>query len=279
MRKVIVTVATTGGFHGKDANPNLPEQPHEIAESAYACYNEGAAIAHIHARDKSGKSTGEVEVFRDIKSRVRAKCNIIIAFSTGGGPGLTVEQRLQSAMADPEICSLNMGSLVRYDGTIWQNTPSQLEKWATILKQRGIKPELEVYSHTMFQEIESLVSKGLVEKPYFINLVLGMMGRQGVLSATQKNLLSLIEYLPEECVFNVTAVGKMQLELTTLGLLMGGNLRVGLEDNIYYSKGVLATNEQLVARSVRVIKELGLDVATPEEARQMLGLPMVAKGV
>ena len=279
MRKVIVTVATTGGFHGKDANPNLPEQPHEIAESAYACYNEGAAIAHIHARDKSGKSTGEIEVFRDIKNRVRANCNIIIAFSTGGGPGLTVEQRLQSAMADPEICSLNMGSLVRYDGTIWQNTPSQLEKWATILKERGIKPELEVYSHTMFQEIESLVSKGLVEKPYFINLVLGMMGRQGVLSATQKNLLSLIEYLPEECVFNVTAVGKMQLELTTLGLLMGGNLRVGLEDNIYYSKGVLATNEQLVARSVRVIKELGFDVATPEEARQMLGLPMVAKGV
>jgi 3-keto-5-aminohexanoate cleavage enzyme len=279
MRKVIVTVATTGGFHGKEANPNLPEQPNEIAESAYACYNEGAAIAHIHARDKSGKSTGEVEVFHDIKKRVRAKCNIIIAFSTGGGPGLTVEQRLQSAMADPEICSLNMGSLVRYDGTVWQNTPSQLEKWATILKERGIKPELEVYSHTMFQEIESLVSKGLVEKPYFINLVLGMMGRQGVLSATQKNLLSLIEYLPEECIFNVTAVGKMQLELTTLGLLMGGNLRVGLEDNIYYSKGVLATNEQLVARSVRIIKELGFDVATPEEARQILGLRMVTKDV
>ena len=272
MRKVIVTVATTGGFHGKDANPNLPEQPHEIAESAYACYNAGAAIAHIHARDKNGKSTGDTEIFREIKRSVRDKCDIIIAFSTGGGPGLTVEERLQSAMADPEISSLNMGSLVRYDGTVWQNTPSQLEKWATILKERGIKPELEVYTHTMFQEIENLISKGLVEKPYFINLVLGMMGRQGVLSATKRNLLSLIDFLPQECIFNVTVIGRMQLELTTLGFLMGGNLRVGLEDNIYYSKGVLATNEQLVARSVRMIRELGYEVATPDEARQMLGL-------
>ena len=272
MRKVIVTVATTGGFHGKDANPNLPEQPPEIAESTYACYNAGAAIAHIHARDKNGKSTGDTEIFREIKRRVRDKCDIIIAFSTGGGPGLTVEERLQSAMADPEISSLNMGSLVRYDGTVWQNTPSQLEKWATILKERGIKPELEVYTHTMFQEIENLISKGLVEKPYFINLVLGMMGRQGVLSATKRNLLSLIDFLPQECIFNVTVIGRMQLELTTLGFLMGGNLRVGLEDNIYYSKGVLANNEQLVARSVRMIRELGYEVATPEEARQMLGL-------
>jgi 3-keto-5-aminohexanoate cleavage enzyme len=275
MRKVIVTVATTGGFHGKDANPNLPEQPHEIADSAYACNNAGAAIAHIHARDKNGKSTGDTEIFREIKRRVRDKCSIIIAFSTGGGPGLTVEERLQSAMADPEISSLNMGSLVRYDGTVWQNTPSQLEKWASILKDRGIKPELEVYTHTMYQEIENLVSKRLVEKPYFINLVLGMMGRQGVLSATHKNLLSLIDFLPKESIFNVTIVGRMQAELTTLGLLMGGNLRVGLEDNIYYSKGVLATNEQLVARSVRIIRELGFEVATPDEARQMLGLKKI----
>ena len=272
MRKVIITVATTGGFHGKEANPNLPEQPNEIAECAYACYNEGASIVHIHARDKAGKNTGDVEIFRDVKNRVREKCNVLISFSTGGGPGLTVEDRIQSAMADPDMCSLNMGSMVRFDGTVWLNTPSQLEKWATIIKERGIKPELEIYSHTMFDQVEDLKAKGLVEAPYFINLVLGMMGRQGALSATKKNLLSLIDFLPKDCVFNVTAVGRMQLELTTLGLLMGGNLRVGLEDNVYYSKGVLATNEQLVARSARMIKELGFEVATPEDARQMLGI-------
>lgn len=276
MRKVIVTVALTGGFHGKEVNPNLPEQPDEIARDAYTCYNEGAAIAHIHARDKEGKTTGDAEVFREIKKRVRDMCDIILSFSTGGGPGLTVEQRIQSAMADPDLCSLNMGSLVRLDGSVWQNTPSQLENWAALLKQRGIKPELEVYSHTMFQEVENLKTKGLIEEPYFINLVLGMMGRQGTLSATKKNLLSLIDFLPQECVFNVTTVGKMQLELTTLGLLMRGNIRVGLEDNVYYSKGVLATNEQLVSRSVKIIRELGFEVATTEEAREMLGLPRIS---
>ncbi len=271
MRKVIITVALSGGLHGKEANPNLPEQPDEIAESAYACYKEGATIAHIHARDKSGKPTGDAEVFREIKKRVRDKCDIILSFSTGGTPGFTPEERIQSAFADPEICSLNTGSLVRHDGSVWVNTPSQLEKWATLLKERGIKPELEVYSHTMFEDVENLIKKDLVEKPYFINLVLGMK-RQGALSATIKNLLSLIDYLPQECILNVTAIGRMQLHLITLGLLLGSNVRVGLEDNIYYSKGVLATNEQLVARSARIIKEFGFEVATSEEARKILGL-------
>lgn len=275
MRKVIVTVALTGGNHGKDVNPNLPEQPDEIAQSAYACYKGGASVAHLHARDRSGKPSGDVEIFGEIKRRIREKCDIILSFSTGGGPSLTPEQRIQAAQADPEICSLNMGSLIREDGSVWMNPTNQIEQWATILKERGIKPELEVYSQTMFADVENLIAKGLIEKPYFINLVLGMR-RQGALRATTKNLLSLIEFLPVECVLNVTAIGKMQLPLTTLGLLMGANLRVGLEDNIYYSKGVLATNEQLVARSVRIVRELGFEVATTDEARQMLGVKKIA---
>lgn len=275
MRKVIVTVALTGGNHGKDVNPNLPEQPDEIAQSAYACYKAGASVAHLHARDREGKPSGDVEIFSEIKRRIREKCDIVLSFSTGGGPNLTPEQRIRAAQADPEICSLNMGSLIRADGSVWMNPTDQLEQWATILKERGIKPELEVYSQTMFADVENLIAKGLIEKPYFINLVLGMK-RQGALYATPKNLLSLIEFLPVECVLNVTAIGKMQLPLTTLGLLMGANLRVGLEDNIYYSKDVLATNEQLVARSVRIVRELGFEVATTDEARQMLGVKKIA---
>jgi 3-keto-5-aminohexanoate cleavage enzyme len=274
MRKVVITVALTGGFQGKDVNPNLPEQPDEISKSAYACYNEGAAIAHIHARDKNGKPTGNAEIFRDIKRRIRSMCNIIIAFSTGGGMGFTNEQRIESALADPEISSLNMGTLVRPTGFVWLNNPNLLEEWATLMKNRGIKPELEVYSHSMFEDVHNLISKGLIDNPCFVNLVLGMR-RQGALSANPKNLLSLIDFLPEGSFFNVTAIGAMQLPLTTIGLLMGGNVRVGLEDNIYYSKGVLATNEQLVARSVRIVRELGLEVATPSEARQILGLKPV----
>jgi 3-keto-5-aminohexanoate cleavage enzyme len=274
MKKVIITVAVTGGFHGKEANPNLPEQPDEISESVYACYNEGAAIAHIHARDKNGKPTGDVEIFREIKKRIRNKCDIILAFTTGGGKDLSNEERIQSALANPDMCSLNMGTLVRPTGWVWSNPPNLLEEWAAILRQRGIKPEMEVYSHSMLEDVENLVTKGLVEKPYLINFVMGMK-RQGALSATVKNLLSLIDFLPQDSVFNVTAIGQMQLPLTTLGVLMGGNVRVGLEDNIYYSKGVLATNEQLVARSARIIRELGFEVATAEEAREILGLQKI----
>lgn len=271
MRKVMITVALSGGFHGKEANPNVPEQPDEICESACACYNEGASIAHIHARDKDGKSTGNVEIFREIKDKIRSHCNIVIAFSTGGSPGATKEERIQSAFADPEMSSLNMGTLVRPSGYTWLNNPDLLEEWASIFKTRGIKPELEVYSHSMLEDVNNLITKGLVEKPYFINLVLGMK-RQGALPATPKTLLSLIDFLPQDSIFNVTAIGAAQLPLTTLGLLMGGNVRVGLEDNIYYSKGVFATNEKLVARSVRIVRELGLEVATPDEARQILGV-------
>jgi 3-keto-5-aminohexanoate cleavage enzyme len=277
MRKVIITAALTGGQHGKEANPNLPEQPNEIAESAFECCKAGASIAHIHARDKNGKPTADVNIYREIKKLVREKCDIIIGFSTGGGPHLSNEARIQSALADPEMCSLNMGTLVRpgwKEKSVFLNPPELLEEWASILKQRGIKAELEVYNHSMFVDVENVIQKGLIEKPYFINIVLGMK-RQGTLPTTNKALLSMIDFLPQDCVFNVTVVGKMQLPLTSLGLLMGGNLRVGLEDNVYYSKGVLGTNRQLVERSARIINELGFEVATPKEARQILGLPAI----
>jgi 3-keto-5-aminohexanoate cleavage enzyme len=275
MRKVMITAALTGGFHGKEANPNLPEQPDEIAKDAFECYLAGACIAHIHARDKAGKPAPDVEIYREVKERIREKCDIVLSFTTGGGPNLTPEERIQSAFADPEIGSLNMGTMVRTrwgEGTLFLNTRSQIEQWAQILKERRIKPELEVYSHSMFVDVENLIQKGLVEPPYFINLVLGMT-HQGALDATEKNLLSLIGYLLPNTIFNVTAIGRMQLSLTTLGILLGGNPRVGFEDNVYYHKGVLAdSNAQLVSRTARIIKELDLEIATPKDAREQLGL-------
>ena len=147
MRKVIITAALTGGQHGKEANSNLPEQPNEIAESAYQCYKAGASIAHIHARDKNGKPTAEVNIYCEIKKLVRDKCDIIISFSTGGGPNLSNEERIQPAFADPEMCSLNMGTLVRPGwkvNNVFMHPPELIEEWASILKQRGIKAELEV---------------------------------------------------------------------------------------------------------------------------------------
>jgi 3-keto-5-aminohexanoate cleavage enzyme len=276
--KVIITVAQTGAWPlvTKALNPNLPEQPEEIVDSAYACYQEGAAICHIHARDKEGKSTGTKEVFQEIHDRIRSKCNIILQDSTGGGPNLTFEQRIECLQAKPEMASLNMGSLMRvagqYKGIAFSNLREDIETYVTRMKEMAIKPEMEVYSHAMFREVENLIRKGLVEKPYYINLVLGMT-YQGALDATPKYLNSLIEFFPEDVIFNVTAVGAAQLPLTTMSMILGGCIRVGMEDNTYYRKGELAkSNAQLVARAVRIARELNKEPATPDEARKLLGI-------
>ena len=273
---MIITVAQTGALVTKSMNPNLPEQPEEIAESAYACYQEGAAICHIHGRDKEGRPTGSKEVFQDIHDRIRAKCKIIIQDSTGGGPNLSLEQRIECIYARPDMASLNMGTMMRvagqYKGAPFANMSEDIETYVTRMKELGIKPEMEVYSHAMFREVENLIKKGLVEKPYYINLVLGMM-YQGAVEATPKYLNSLIDFIPEDAIVNVTPIGVAQLPLTTMGMVLGTCIRVGMEDNIYYRKGELVKNNaQFVARAVRIARELNKEPATPDEARRILGL-------
>ncbi|MEW6275450.1 MAG: 3-keto-5-aminohexanoate cleavage protein [Bacillota bacterium] len=277
VRKVIITAALTGGVHGKAAHPGLPEQPEEIIQAAYECYNAGAAIVHIHARDRQGKPTSDPAVYRRIHEGIRAKCNLVLQDTTGGGPNLTPEQRIQAIEAQPEMASLNMGTLVRtigeYKGTVFRNTREDIEYFITEMNKRGIKPELEVYSHAMMEEVERLIEKGLLSPPYAINLVLNQP-YQGALRGSVRNLLSLFtDYLPANAVFTVTAIGSAQLPLTIMSMLLGGNVRVGLEDNIYYRKGELAkSNAQLVERAVRIARELEIEVASPDEAREILGL-------
>ena len=274
--KVIITAAQTGALVTKKMNPGLPEQPDEIVESAYACYQEGAAIVHIHARDKNGIPTGSKEVFQEIHEKIRAKCPIIVQDSKGGGPNLTLDQRIECIQAKPDMASLNMGSLMRisgqYKGISWSNMPEEIEHFVGEFRKLGVKPEMEVYSHGMFREIENVIKKGLVEKPYYINLVMGMM-YQGAVEATPKYLQSLLDFLPEDAIFNVTPVGSAQLPLTTMAMILGGCIRVGMEDNIYYRKGELVKNNaQFVARAVRIARELNKEPATPDEARKILGL-------
>lgn len=276
--KVIITVAVTGAWPlvTKAMNPAVPEQPEEIAETAYSCFQEGAAICHIHARDKEGKSTGAKEVYQDIHDRIRAKCNVIVQDSTGGGPNLSIEDRIACIQAKPDMASLNMGSMMRisgpYKGVPWSNMPEDIESYVTKMRQAGVKPEMEVYGHAMLREVNSLIKKGLIEKPHYINFVMGMT-YQGAVEATPKHLSSLIDFLPQDAIFNVTAVGAAQVPLTTMAMILGGCVRVGLEDNLYYCKGELAaSNAQLVARTVRIARELNKEPATPEEARAILGL-------
>ena len=278
--KVIITVAQTGALVNKSMNPNVPEQPDEISASAYACYNEGAAIVHVHARDKSGENTSSPEIFATIRDGIRRKCDMIIQYSTGGGPNLTQEQRIECLKAAPEMASLNMGSLMRvygkYAGIPWSNMPHEIEAYVARMRELGIKPEMEVYDVAMFREVNAVIEKGLVDKPYCINLVMGMR-YQGACDATPKMLMLLHDFLPADAIFNCTPVGTAQLPLTTMAMILGGCVRVGLEDNLYYRKGEPATNAQLVARAVRIARELGKEPATPDEARTILGLKPLSR--
>lgn len=274
--KVIITVAQTGALVTRAQNPNLPEQPEEIAQSAYDCYNEGAAIVHIHARDKNGVTTGSADVFRDIHERVRKKCNIVIQDSTGGGSNLTIEQRTECLEAHPEMASLNMGTLMRISGpaagTPFSNTQPEIEAFVKRMAQFGVKPEMECYNLAMFREVRNLIAKGLVQKPYYVDFILGM-AYQGALEANPLLLTTYLQYLPEDSYFNTLGVGAGQMPIATMGMILGGACRVGMEDNIYYKKGELAkSNAQLVAKIVRIAREIGKEPATPEEARQILGL-------
>jgi 3-keto-5-aminohexanoate cleavage enzyme len=275
--KVIITAALNGAFVNKQMNPNVPEQPGEIARAALDCYKAGAAIVHVHARDEQGKPCGTRQKFEEIATQVRGRCrDIVIQFSTGGGANLTMEERVSCLDARPEMASLNMGTLMRQTGAFagqpFSNLTKDIEVWATRMKELDIKPEMECYSQSMYRDVNNLIEKGLISPPYYVNFVLGMQ-YQGAIEASPETLVSMYQFLPDNCYFNTSATSAAQLPLTTMGMIMGGAIRVGLEDSIYYSRGVLAeSNAQLVERSVRIARELNLLPATPDEAREILGV-------
>lgn len=279
-RKVIITAALTGTALGKKHHPNVPITPEEMAQAAYECYNEGAAVVHIHARDENGVNTGRKDVYQRIKDLTRAKCNIVLYFTTGGGPELSAEERIGSLDAYPDMASLDVGSLMRihgaYKGKEWSNPPWQIEHYAAEMLKRDIKASIGIFHQGMYDDLENLIAKNLLTKPYYVNIVLNMP-YQGTLKSTPQNLISMIDNLPrhgEDCVFGVTCIGKDQLLYTTMAMCMGGNARVGFEDNLFYTEGEMAkSNAQFVARTVGIARQLGLEVATPDEARQILGIP------
>ncbi len=275
--KVIITAALNGAFVTKEVNPNVPEQPDEIAQAARECAEAGAAIVHIHARDERGRPCGSREKFEEILAAVRGACpDVIVNFSTGGGTNLTIEERVSCLDADPEMASLNMGTLMRQSGPNagepFVNMSADIEAWAAKMRTMRIKPEMECYSQSMYRDVHNLIAKKLVEPPYYVNFVLGMK-HQGAVEASPDTLVSMKQFLPGDAYFNVTATGAAQLPLTTMGMVMGGAVRVGMEDNVYYRKGEpVRSNAQLVDRAVRIARELDLEPATPVEARSVLGI-------
>ena len=273
MQKIVITAALTGAGHGKEANPSLPEQPEEIIEQALQCRDAGAAIVHVHARDKSGNNTMSLDIFRKIHEGIKSSTDLIVELSTGGGPTLPNEERIAPMLLKPEMASLNtfmMVMPVKGVETPFIYKRSEIEETARRAQELGVKPAIAVLNFTCLEEAENLISKGLVDKPYVLDIGLNLPA-QGTLRGTWQNLVALVERLPEGSVFNVAAGGEAELPLTTMAMLLGGNPRVGMEDNIYYAPGQLVKNNaELVARTVRIARELGLEIATPDEAREML---------
>lgn len=278
--KLIITVSPSSNFQGKEANPALPYSPEEIAETAYECWNEGAAIAHIHCRDKDGVPSNDPEVFREVDRLIREKgCDIIIQHSTAPGmkPGTTINDGMRSIEANPEMASLSMGvGVLLRKGETRINARSRywIEDQAKLMMEKGIKPELEVYNMVMMEDVYALVEKGLLKKPYWMSFIMGMHRiNQNAIRFRPQALMYQIEQIPPDSMFSMIGIGLDQLPATTLSILLGGHCRIGFEDNIYYRKGELAKNNaQLVARTARLARELGCEMVSPEIARQMLNI-------
>ncbi len=283
--KLIITVSPSSNFQGKEANPALPYSPQEIADTVRECWNEGAAIAHIHCRDANGAPSNDPEIFREVDRLIREKeCDIIIQHSTAPAmkPGTTIDDGIRSIEANPEMASLSMGVgvlLRKGEARINCRPRHWIEDQAKKMMERGIKPELEVYNMVMMEDVYALVEKGLLKKPYWMSFIMGMHRiNQNAVRFRPQALMYQVEQMPPESMFSMIGIGLDQLPATTLATLLGGHCRVGFEDNIHYRKGELAKNNaQLVARTARIARELGSTPASPDEARQMLGIPPLSE--
>ncbi|MFC7222272.1 3-keto-5-aminohexanoate cleavage protein [Halalkalicoccus sp. GCM10025322] len=269
---LIVTVAPTGGVHGKEVHPDLPETPEEVAEAAAACEEAGASIVHLHARRENGERAFSCERFQELTEAVREATDDIVIQHSTGGTGVPLEERLEPLRTDPapEMASLDMRPVNRYQHLTSENPRATVDALFAEMRERGIKPEMEAFNPGHLNEVNALLERAEVDDPPYVNVLLG----GGTLTVPHpRNLLNLVENLPDNAVFNTLATGRHQLPLTTMGILLGGHVRVGFEDNLHYRRGERAeSNAQLVDRTREIARLLERPVATPDEAREILGL-------
>ena len=284
--KVVLTIATTGGLHGKEANSALPEQPDEIVQNFHDCYNAGASVAHMHVRNPDGGTSSRLEIYAEVLDGVMSRCPGMIT-QVGNGIGIwrdeqgegqpfTLEERtaLLKLQPQPDQLTVNAGTFhfdFKGNEFLFENS----KKWNTGFingcKERGIVNELEVYDLGHIANMMTLIDRGILEPPFHFSFVMGIGGG---IPPTPQNLLAMIDAIPDGSSWQIVSIGKAQLPLSTMAVAMGGNFRVGFEDNVYYGPGVLAeSNAQLVERAVRIVRELGREVASAEEARELMHMP------
>ena len=303
MNKRIFTAALTGAIHTPSMSPYLPITPEQLIEEAVRVHEAGGAVAHVHVRDpQTGLPNADQSLYRKIAEEVRRRCDVILCFTTGGKLGESVENRVRVASSlKPELTSLNAGSLNfalfhiadqvkewKYDwekpyleGTedfIFPNTFKTMGQYLEIIYANGAKPEFEIYDAGMINNLAFLIQKGIARRPVYLQFVMGILGG---IPATLENLVFLVDTARKqigEFQFSVCAAGRHQIPMCTGSLILGGHARVGLEDSLYLSRGVLAkSSAEQVDKIVRIAKELGIEPATPEEARQILGLKGISQ--
>jgi len=299
-RQVIISCAVSGGIHTPTMSPYLPITPEEIAQQAIDAAKAGASAVHVHARDpETGKPSPDLKLFRRIYDRIRAESDVIVCVTTGGGLGMSVDQRVAVVPElKPELASFNMGSLNfalfpvagkfkewKYDwekpylestrAAIFPNTFADMEKVCRTMTANGTKPELEIYDTGQLNNAAYLVQAGLLKPPLYLQFVMGILGG---IPATIEHLVHLkltadALFGPDKYQYSAFGAGRQEYPICTASVLLGGHCRVGLEDNLYLGKGTLAkSNAEMVEKMVRIVEEFSLDVATPDQARSILGL-------
>lgn len=272
MEKLIITAAICGAEVTKEYNPNVPYTVEEIGKEAETAYKAGASIIHLHVRDNDGTPTQNKERFKACIEEIKRRCpDVIIQPSTGGAVGMSDEERLQPTELYPEMATLDCGTLNFGGDEIFVNTENTIKNFANIMNERGIKPEIEVFDKGMVDYAIKFHKQGYIKAPMHFDFVLGVQ-----MTASARDLAFLVDSIPVGSTWTVAGIGRHEFPMAALGIVMGGHVRVGFEDNVYLSKGVLAkSNGELVEKVVRLAKELGREIATPEEARRILGLKQV----
>ncbi|MGD1824471.1 3-keto-5-aminohexanoate cleavage protein [Chromobacterium violaceum] len=272
MQKLIITAAVNGGITSRQKNPAVPFSPEEIAQAAYDCWNAGASVAHIHARNPDGTPSYDAEIYGEIVRRIRERCDILINLSTSGlnlPPHLEKKEAWNHLPFRPDIASFNCGS-VNHGSKPFINPPDLARALALDIREYRTKPEIEVYHQGIIGEALKLQEDGYLTGPLCFSFAMGI---QGGAAATCKNLLHFVESIPQDSVWSALGIGKHQLAINLHTMLLGGHVRTGLEDNVYYRYGELARdNAQLVERLARLAGEVGREIASPSEAKQILDI-------
>ncbi|RIK45905.1 MAG: 3-keto-5-aminohexanoate cleavage protein [Chloroflexi bacterium] len=271
MDKLILSVAMTGSRTSRAQTPYVPITEEEIAQQALDCWRAGAAIVHIHVRDENGQPSCAPERYQKVTDIVRAAgSDVIMNWSTGGGAGIVSDDDRSASIAlAPEVASFDCGS-TNFGRGVFINSPAFLEKLARDMNEHLVTPEIEIFDTGMIQVAKDLIADGFLQPPYWFQFVLGV---RGAAPATARELTHMVDSLPDGARWSVCAIGRHQLPMNMIAMAMGGHARTGLEDNIYYHYRQLATsNAQLVERLVRIAREMGRELATPDEARELIGV-------